>query len=255
MDKEKFLDIFAWVGVIGTLIIAIWIASINHYKVHYEMAEPLSYEEACEDYLVGEATGYPPGEDIPVAKSVEDIKENEYCTIEVSKEDITSIRYFRIKEGSEAGHFYSKVGRKHIGRDVDAEYGLPFNLAGDIFYYSRQFDWNLAEASYGEWCAVKLESGESVYIFVDLKLLDIPSNEKIKLPIGTLTKSGQLQMLVDQCDEYGVSKENAYWYVDMVGDWEDTEVGDLDPVMRAIGFFAVAFVAVAGLELYIRKHW
>lgn len=251
MDQEKFLKILAKIEIFLVLIISIWIASINHYKVHYEKAEPLSYEEACEEYSYGQAAGYPPGEDIPVAKSVADIKENEYCTIEVSKEDITSIRLFRIKDAGEAGDSYSKVGRNHVGRHVDDVYGTDFSLGGNIFYSIRQFAWNIWETSYGEWCAVKLESGESIYIFVDLKLLDIPSNEKIKLPIGILTKRGQKQILYDQCEEYGVLEENAYWYVDMVGDWEDTEVGDLNPIWRAIGFFVIASVAACCLELCI----
>ena len=249
------MDIFSSVGVIGILVIAIWIASINHYKVHYEKTEPISYEEACEEHPYGEAAGYPPGKDIPVAKSIEDIMEYEYCTIEVSKEDITSTRFFRIKDVSEAGDSYSKVGSKHIGRHVKELYGMSFNWLGDIAYKVRQARWNLSETSYGEWCSVKLENGEQIYIFVDLKLLDISSDGEIKLPIGTLKKRDQLQILVDQCEQFGVLEENAYWYVDMVGDWEDTEVGDFDPAMRAIAFLGIAAVAVAGLEIYIRKHW
>ncbi len=254
MNKEKFLDKLSWIEIIGVLIISVWIASINHYKVHYEKAEPLSYEEASDRDLEGLAAGYPSGEDIPIAKSIEEIKENEFCTIEVSREDITSTRYFKIKSVSEAGDSYSKVGRNHFGRHVDESYGLDFSFGGDIFYYTRQFGWNLDETSYGEWCSVKLESGESVYAFVDLKLLDIPTDEKIKLPIGVLEKRGQKQALVDQCDKYGVLEENAYWYLDMVGKWEDTEVGDINPIGRAIAFFVIASIACCCLEFYIRKH-
>ena len=115
MDKEKFLDKLALIEVIVILIVAIWIASINHYKLHYKEAAPLSYEEACEEYPSGQAAGYPPGEDIPVAKSVEDIKEYDYCTIEVTKEDIIPTRAFLIKDFSESGDSYSHVGRKYIG--------------------------------------------------------------------------------------------------------------------------------------------
>lgn len=250
MDKEKFLDKLALIEVIVILIVAIWIASINHYKSYYEEEEPLGYEEACDVYT---AAGYPPGEDIPVAKSVEDIIENKYCTIEVSEKDIMPTRYFEIKDASEAGDSYSKVGRNHFGRHVDESYGLDFSFGGDIFYYTRQFGWNLDETSYGEWCSVKLESGESVYVFVDLKLLDIPTDEKIKLPIGVLEKRGQKQAMVDQCDKYGVLEGNAYWYLDMVGKWEYTEVGDLNPVMRAIVFFGIASVLACCLELLIKK--
>ncbi len=107
MDKEKFLDKLALIEVIVILIVAIWIASINHYKLHYE--------EADYKYIKGQVAGYPPGEDIPVAKSVEDIKEYDYCTIEVTKEDIIPTRAFLIKDFSESGDSYSHVGRKHIG--------------------------------------------------------------------------------------------------------------------------------------------
>lgn len=133
MDKNKRTTIIAWVEVIGIIIISIWIASINHYRAHYEKAEPLSYEEACEDYEL--AAGYPPGKDIPVAKSVADIMEYEYCTIEVSKEDIVATRTFLIKEFVEAGDFYTKAGRNHVGKHVDARYGLGQDWLSNILHY------------------------------------------------------------------------------------------------------------------------
>lgn len=256
--KDKLLDIVAWVEVVVTIIVAVWIGSINHYKVHYEKAEPLSYQEARD--LTGTAAGYPPGEDIPVAKSVEDIMENAYCTIEVSKENISSTRTFLIKDFSEAGDSYSKAGRKHMGSHVDERYGLGFDFLGDILYYTRQFGWNLNSTSYGEWCVVTLDSGEKIYVLVDLMLLDISSDNKIKLPIGEF-KGGQFmrdnELRIEapgQSDSFGILEENRGWYVDMVGDWEDTEVGYLSPLKRSVAFFFIAMAVCVCLELFVKRH-
>ena len=59
---------------------------------------------------------------------------------------------------------------------------------------------------------------------------------------------------IGQSEALGVQKEKQGWYLDMVGNWEDTEVGDLNPIWRAVGFFAIAFIACCCLEFYIRKH-
>ncbi len=252
MKNEKFKDMMDWIVVIVMIGLAVWIGSINHYKVHYQKAEPLSYQEACD--LLGTAAGYPPGEDIPVAKSVEDIMENKYCTIEVSKENIASTRTFLIKDAGEAGDSYSHVGRKHVGSHVDERYRLSFNFLGDILYYIRQFGWNLNAASYGEWCVVTLDSGEKIYVLVDLMLLDIPSDNKIKLPIGQVEKNGKRIETEGQSEAFGVVKENKGWYVDMTGDWEDTEVGDLKPSMRAVAFFFFEIVVYIGLNLFVKQN-
>lgn len=188
MKNEKIWDIIAWVQVAILICIVGWVASINHYKIHYQNAEPPSYQQACD--LMRNGAGYPPGEDIPVAKSVEDIMKYEFFTIEVSKENIVSTRTFLIKDFSEAGDSYSHVGRKHIGSHVDARYGLGSDFLSDILYQTRQFGWNQNATSYGEWCVVTLDSGEKIYVLVDLMLLDITSDAKIKLPIGQV-KGGQ----------------------------------------------------------------
>lgn len=250
VNRDKYADIIAWIIAIIMIGLAVFVGSINHYKVYYKNEKPLSYQEACDK--AGTAAGYPPGADIPVAKSIEDIMENEYCTIEVSKENISSTRTFLIKDASEAGDFYSHVGRKHVGRHVDESYGMRFNFLSDILYYTRQSGWNLDETSYGEWCVVTLDSGEKVYVLVDLMLLDIPSEKNIKLPIGQITRNGSRVEADGQSASFGVLEENRGWYVDMVGNWEDTEVGDIDPIMRGVAFFALEIVICIGLSLIVK---
>lgn len=92
-------------------------------------------------------------------------------------------------------------------------------------------------------------------------LLDIPSEEKIKLPIGVYRNH---KSLAEECEriEYegqsealGVQRENMSWYLDMVGDWEDTEIGDLNPIWRAIGFFVIALIICVCLEIYMERRW
>ena len=254
MEKDKFADILAWIGIIAIAIAAIWIGSMNHYKAHYQNAKPLSYQEACD--FAKTAAGYPPGKDIPVARSIEDLMENEYCTIEVSMTDIQSTRVFLIKDTSEAGDFSSSAGKRGVRSEwhVEESYSLESDFVSDIIYNTRQVSWNWEKTSYGEWCAVTLESGEKIYILVDLTLLDIPTNGKIKLPIGQIKKSGQRKTLVEECENYGVIEENAHWYIDMVGNWEDTEVGDISPIKRSLVFFFIALVVCVCLELFV-KHY
>ncbi len=109
------------------------------------------------------------------------------------------------------------------------------------------------------WEENTLESGEKIYVLVDLMLLDIPSDSKVKLPIGVYMSHQSLREeslrieTAGQSEALGVQKENQGWYLDMVGNWEDTEVGDLNPVMRAIVFFGIASVLACCLELVIKK--
>ena len=38
----------------------------------------------------------------------------------------------------------------------------------------------------------------------------------------------------------------------MVGNWEDTEVGDIAPIMRGVAFFALEIVICIGLSLIVK---
>ncbi|MBR4083876.1 MAG: hypothetical protein IKK33_06285 [Lachnospiraceae bacterium] len=259
MNKEKSLNILTNVEIILVLTITLGIASINHYKPYYEKQKALSYQDVFDKYKKGMAVGYPPGDDVPVVKAIEDIMANEYFTIEVSKEDIVPTRTFLIKDFSESGDFHSKVAHKHVGSQVKERYGLGDGLLGDILYYTRQVIWNLSGISYGEWYAVTLDSGEKIYVLVDMNLLDIPAGKKIKLPIGVYRTHQSLQEekvrieFPGQSEMLGIQPENMVWYVDMVGKWEDIEVGDISPLKRAVLFFVVASVICCGLELYIKS--
>ena len=217
----------------------------NPYKSHYQREKTVSYEEVASTYP--NKVGYPAGKDIPVAKSIEDIMNNKYCTIEVSKENIESLRYFKIKDRSEAGHKSSKVGRNYSSTDVYESYATPFSFLGNIKYSLRQLFWNLDNTSYGEWCIVTLPSCERVLVFVDLKLIDISDNKMIKLPIGEIIDNYYIEDITDGYEVYGLEEENATWYVDMVGDWEETEVGDINVMWR----FTLALIIIIPVLIFI----
>jgi len=215
-----FSVIFVLLLVVGSVILV-----RNPYKSYYKKATPVTNKEAVEA-LVNMA-GYPAGEGIIVAKSIEDIMSNEYCTIEVSKENIESTRTYLIKDKSESGNFNSKVGRKYYFSQVHESYCENFDLWGDFLYLTRQIYWNLKDTSYGEWCVVELESGESVYVLVDLALLDIKDNKKIKLPIGKVVENYNMGRPSKEYEQFDVDQSNSNWYIDMVGYWEEDEVGDI----------------------------
>lgn len=229
-------------GMYSVMILALIIAGVltlvsNPYKASYKKEQPVSYQEAKNSFK----TGYPAGEDIPVAKCIEDIRSNQYCTIEVSKENIESLRFFLIKDISESGNKSSKEGRTYTFSYIPKCYKMKFDLIGDMKYATRQISWNFDNTSYGEWCAVTLESGERILVLVDLQLLDIPQNQKIKLPIGEVIDDRMIEGLTDEYAAYNLEKENASWYVDMVGNWEEEEVGDINVTGR---FFIVFLIAV-----------
>ncbi len=236
-------------GMYAIMVVALIIAGVltlvkNPYKSHYKREEPVSYEEAMDDFDY--MAGYPAGEDIPIARSIEDIMNNECCTIEVSKENLESIRFFLIKDGTEAGNHSQKVGRRYSFSYVAECYALRFDFGGDFNYAIRQILWNLEDTSYGEWCIATLESGERILVLVDLKLLDIPKKEKIKLPIGRVIDNYYIEDVTDNNTAYNLTEENATWYLDMVGNWEEDEVGDID----VTGRFCFTFLVIIAVIVY-----
>lgn len=127
--------------------------------------------------------GYPAGDDIPVARSISDIMECPCFTIEVSAGKLLPVREFRIKNFSEAG-IRESTKRGVQDREIKWHYSLGEDSLGDIAYVLRQINWNLDGVSYGEYCAITLESGERILALIDIRLLELPDEGTIKFPIG-----------------------------------------------------------------------
>lgn len=89
--------------MVVVIYIGIVIVTTNHYKAIYQKEEPVSYQEAKDCYET--MAGYPAGDDIPVAKTIEDINCEAYCTIEVSRENLEPLHYFYIKNSNFAHKF------------------------------------------------------------------------------------------------------------------------------------------------------
>lgn len=242
-----FSVIFVLLLVVGSVVLI-----RNPYKSYYKKETPVTNKEAVEALV--NMTGYPAGEGIIVAKSIEDIMSNEYCTIEVSKENIESTRTYLIKDKSESGNFNSKVGRKYYFSQVHESYCGNFDLWGDFLYLTRQIYWNLKDTSYGEWCVVELDSGERVYVLVDLALLDIRENKKIKLPIGKVVENYNMGRPSNEYEQFDVDQSNSNWYIDMVGYWEEDEVGDISVTTWLLLFFLLDLpLAIYLAYKYIEK--
>lgn len=214
----------------------------NYYKPIYEKTPPISYEKASEEFV-----GYPAGDDIPVAKSVEDIKKYKYFTIEVSKENIVSTRYFVIKDKSQAG---IKTNRTTSGRHrssstitVYEAFSYDWDFRSDINYKVRQFVFNMEEASYGEYFIVTLESGEKVKVWMDPLLLDIKKEKYTKLPVCTYTEGMSSDTLDELGEQQGVTEENKSLYINAIGQWQQRETETVDPFQR----FMITFIVVAAI--------
>lgn len=228
----------------------------NYYKPIYEKTSPVTYEEVNTN-----SVGYPAGDDIPIAKSVEDIKKYKYFTIEISKENIVSTRYFVLKDGYKAG---TKTSRTTSGRHRSSStitiyeafyYGQ--DLRGDIGYKIRQIDFNMKQVSYGEYFIVTLESGEKVKVWMDPLLLDIKKKEYTKLPICTYSEGMSREKLDELGEQQGVTEENKSLYIDSVGRWEQQETKTVDPFERFMITFIVGGVILAAVicvSIKLRKR-
>lgn len=65
--------------------------------------------------------------------------------------------------------------------------------------------------------------------------------------VGILMIHRMIEGLTDEYAAYNLAKENASWYVDMVGDWEEEEVGDINVTGR---FFLIILIAIP-LIIYV----
>ncbi len=209
-----------YIIMVLVLLIGIFRIFSNPHRLAYMLEKPVSQKEIDEDPRF--SNGYPAGDGIPVAKSVADIKNNLYFTLEVSAENVERTRHFFIKDITDARDGSSKVGRRTVYSYIPSRYYHSFHLGGDLCYLLRRARWNFDDTSYGEFCVVTLESGEKVMVLWDLTMLDIPEGQKIRLPIG---KQGNYRMehLNTKRYAYDFSDVDVSWYVDMVGDWEKEE--------------------------------
>lgn len=213
--------------MLAYVIIGIAICSINPYKYFYQKEEKVMNREATTVDV-----GYPASDDIPVYHTIAEIKENPYepFTIEVSKEDVVPTRYFYIKDLSESKDSTSKVGRHYTYQYVPKIIVMGQGVIGDVLYATRRFWWNLNNTSYGEYCVITLESGEKILAWLDISLLDFPKEGTIRLPIAEYNRKYSyfpIKGMDKDGAKFGLEDENTDWCIDMVGDWEEREVGDI----------------------------
>lgn len=214
--------------IVVVLIVSVMCFTRNYYKPIYEKTDAVTYEEANTNLV-----GYPAGDDIPAARSVEDIKKYKYFTIEISQENIVSTRFFVIKEENKAGIKTSRTtsGRHRSSSTITIYEAFCYgqDLRGDISYKMRQLDFNMKEVSYGEYFIVTLESGEKVKVWMDPLLLDIKKKEYTRLPVCTYFEGMSSDVLDEFGEQQGVTEENKSLYVDAIGKWEQRETETVDP--------------------------
>lgn len=243
-----------FVPLVLCIIVSIFLVSRNYYKGAYQRQEAVSLEEALADSYQYYKAGYPAGKNIPVARSVADIMEYPCFTIEVSVENLIPIREFRIKNFSEAG---IRGSTKRGARDVEIEwyYWLSKDSFGDILYALRQVDWNMDEVSYGEYCVITLESGERILALIDLQLLELPNEGTIMLPIGKMRDAdSDPKAYLGKYSTYQVDTEEGYWYVDMVGEWEEKEVGNRPTLLIYIVCFIATIINISMLVVQLQER-
>lgn len=236
------------------LLLGCFLVSRNYFKRAYQKQEPVSLEEAKKDHSVDGKVGYPAGNDIPAAKSIDDITHNPYCTIEVSGEDIVPTHSFRIKDITKSSWRYS-TSRKRKRTKIRPAYALYDNFMGNLLYSLRQVGWNKDSVSYGEYCVVTLESGERIFALIDLQLLDLPAKEKIRLPIGKVYRADVYASGYLKYDKYQVDKENSSWYLNMVGSWEKKEGGKSPSLIIYLVCFFAAVISFAVAHVHVKEKF
>lgn len=229
-----------YIIMVLVLLIGIFRMFSNPHRLAYMFEKPVSQKEV--DEQPGFWNGYPAGDGVPVAKSVADIRENLYFTLEVSGENVERTRHFAIKDITEARNGSSKAGRNTVYSYIPSQYYHSFHLGSDLCYWLRQARWNFDDTSYGEFCVVTLESGEKVMVLLDLTMFDIPKGKKVRLPIG---RRGNYRMehLQTKPYAYDFNDVDVSWYVDMVGDWEKEETLEVVPLWLFL-------ILLAGVEIW-----
>jgi hypothetical protein len=136
-------------------------------------------------------TGYQAGEGIVSVKSVEEINNNRYFTIEVAKKDIVETGYY--VEDINSGDFYQ---------------------IGQIKKYFNKVIRSVENDNLAQFCVVTLQSGEKCIVLIDTDLINVNTSKTIKLPIGEKDDRVYPSMFSKIASSEGVSNEECEYFMD-----------------------------------------
>ncbi len=186
----KMRDEFA-IALILAAFLTFLLAFIPNYQKHaYKDTEPVEYSS----FMRTDCVGYPSAESIPTVNSIAEIEEAKetYFTIELDRANLTPIDlYLYLEERT-----FSTNGFMRIINNND------FGGVGRFF-------------------VAELESGEEVVVLLDDTTIDLPKKGEIRLPIGKSVKVNSDKIKGMLRDKSGLP--NVESYVDMAGDWRESE--------------------------------
>ena len=187
------------------IVLAIVVSMIpNYQKWIYRRVQPLT-ENEVKTRTVQKSIGYLPADDIPDAKSVEDIQKSSYCTFTVKGSELHATGYYRILDESKAGV------KKGTGRKAPDQKHAKFSQK-----CASVTVMNNMGPQYGQFYVAELESGEQVIVLLDKTVLSLNQSRSIRLPIGRVARTYPVEYFEEIASKYDL-KENGNWYIDMAG--------------------------------------
>lgn len=177
------------------LIITVWTAYIVAFVPNYQKK---AYQDTpARDYVSYiNNVGYPAGRGYPVVHSSEEAFLYDNYVIEIDVENLEETN--RYKD----------------------------NNWGKVVYrgaFVRAINNNTSDYGIGQFYVATLENGEKIILFLDDTALDLPKVGKVTLPVGE-TIHVERNISFDYIQEkFQLTDENAEWYVEMGGQWRESE--------------------------------
>lgn len=159
----------------------------NYGKFTYYNMEVVTSEMLVDG---GDYTGYPAGDGIVSVNSVEEMNNNDYFTIEVSKEDIVETEYYV--------------------KDID---GIEYYRIGPIRKYAGKIIKNMENQKFAQFCIITLPSGEKCIALIDTDVINVNASKTIKLPIGEKNQKAY-RVFGELPSIEGVSSEGCNYFID-----------------------------------------
>lgn len=166
------------------MVVIIYIPSYG--KLVYNNMKVITSEILEED----DYTGYQAGDGIVNVRSLEEIDNNKYFTIEVTKKDIVETGYY--VENINSGNFYQIGGIKK--------------------YFNKIFR-SVENKHIAQFCVVTLQSGEKCIVLIDADLINVNTSKTIKLPIGQKDDRVYPTVFSKIASSEGVSNEEYEYFI------------------------------------------
>ena len=160
----------------------------NYQQIAYHNTEGKEFDRY--EYYVG----YPAADDYPTVNSIEEIKAKRIDTFTIEV-DVTSLKPLDLYMNLEKTEFTTNSFARLLSNKGTERLGRFFVLS--------------------------LASGEEVVVFLDDSTINLPKRGEVTLPIGKLYEAKKSKLFEKLKEVSGI--EDIEFYIDMAGDWQDSE--------------------------------